>query len=81
MDKRVKVPLQAFGLLTNFFGLSAFFHNFFSNLFAMEEKFFATLAVILAFSLPLPLLYLGFVFTYRTFNKPKKSFWQRAFRK
>ena len=79
MDKQVKVPLQAFTLMTNFFGLSAFFHNYLSDLFATDEKFFSTLAYILAFTLPIPLVYLGIILTYRAVNKPKKSFWQRVF--
>lgn len=79
MDKQIKIPLQVFGLMANFFGLSAFFHNYFTDFFSTEERFFSTLALVLAITLPVPLLYLGMILTLRFFKKPKKNFWQRVF--
>ncbi|MFC1727560.1 hypothetical protein ACFL0Y_03480 [Patescibacteria group bacterium] len=79
MSKQLKLPLQIFGLMTNFLGLSAFFHNFFADLFAIDERFFSSLAYILALTLPLPLIYIGGILTFKLVKKPKKGFWQRIF--
>ena len=77
MKKDIKQPLQALGLIANFFGLSTFFHNYFSSFFASEERFFLTLSVILACCLPIPLVYIGIVYSVKMAKGKRKSRWER----
>jgi hypothetical protein len=62
MDRRAKKSLQVFGLMANFLGLSAFYHNYLSGMFGSEESLFFSLALILAVASPVVLLYAGWLY-------------------
>jgi hypothetical protein len=69
MKTRAKKSIQVFGLMVNFLGLSAFYHSYLSGLFGEKDNVFFLIALLLALTAPLPLIYAGWSYL----KKAKRS--------